>query len=106
MTRYQLRITSLIVAFLGAAPAQAQVTVDLAKITCEQYILFKVADPQKIAIWLSGYYHGTQKTTVLDQQHFATFSDKLSDYCRGNFSMTAMQAAENLVAAENKASGR
>jgi hypothetical protein len=41
---------------VAVVPAHAQVTVDVSKITCEQYILFTVADPHDIAVWLSGYY--------------------------------------------------
>jgi acid stress chaperone HdeB len=91
---------------LATSSASAQVTLDLSKITCEQYRLFKVTDPQKIAIWLSGYYHGLQKTTVFDPQHFEKFSEKLSDYCRNNFQVMVLKAAETLMAAEEKAAGR
>src|SRR5262249_705103 len=48
--------------------ARAQVTIDVAKITCDQLILFKVADPDYIALWLSGYYHAKQNNTVIDTQ--------------------------------------
>jgi HdeA/HdeB family protein len=44
---------------LAAAPAaRAQVTLDVSKITCDQYTSHKITSPQNIAIWLSGYYHG------------------------------------------------
>jgi hypothetical protein len=47
----------LVLAVLLAAPAgRAQVTVDVAKITCTQLLSFSVADPKDIAVWLSGYY--------------------------------------------------
>src|SRR5262249_37731085 len=43
-----------LVAF-AVLPARAQVTIDVSKITCQQYVLFTVADPRDIAMWLSGY---------------------------------------------------
>jgi acid stress chaperone HdeB len=46
-------------------PARAQVTVDVAKITCEQYVLFTVADPHDIAMWLSGYFNSKRNNTLL-----------------------------------------
>ena len=79
-------------------PVQAQVAIDVSKITCEQFILFKVADPQKIAIWLSGYYHGKRETTVVDTQTFAEFADKTKDYCRANLKVSVMQAVDTLIA--------
>jgi hypothetical protein len=41
-------------------------TLDVSKISCEQFSGYKITDPQKIAIWLSGYYHGKQGSTILD----------------------------------------
>jgi len=34
--------------------------VDVSKITCDQFATYKIANPEYIAIWLNGYYHGTQ----------------------------------------------
>jgi hypothetical protein len=98
MARYGFVAFGLLALITGAQPSQAQVTLDVSKITCEQFILFKVTDPQKIAIWLSGYYHGKRETTVVDTQTFSEFSDKTKDYCRANFTMPVMQAVENLIA--------
>lgn len=64
--------------------AQAQVTVDVSKITCEQFVLFKVADPKNIAIWLSGYVHGKSNSTVIEPQTFESNMDRLKDYCMSN----------------------
>ena len=61
--------------------SQAQTSIDVSKITCEQYSLFKVSDPQKIAIWLSGYYHGMHKITVLDKQRLEANAEKLTEFC-------------------------
>ena len=52
---------------LGASPAaQAQVTVDVAKMTCGQFATYKVTSPKNIAIWLNGYHHGVRGDTVVD----------------------------------------
>ena len=44
----------LLLASVPFVPCLAQTTIDVAKITCEQLVLMKVADPDHIAIWLSG----------------------------------------------------
>ena len=36
------------------AHAQAQVTVDVSKITCDQFVEYKIADPKQIATWING----------------------------------------------------
>src|SRR5215213_10872578 len=83
---------------IGTQPLQAQVTIDVSKITCEQFILFKVTDPQKIAIWLNGYHHAKRENTVVETQTFSEFYERAKDYCRANFNMPVMQAVDNLLA--------
>jgi HdeA/HdeB family len=56
----------------AASPAGAQVTIDVSKITCEQYILYTVANPHDIAVWLSGYYNGKRNNTVITRRNSAS----------------------------------
>jgi hypothetical protein len=51
---------------LAVPAAQAQVTLDVAKITCEQLLQNKVAAPRILGAWLSGYYNGKRNNTVLN----------------------------------------
>ena len=51
---------ALIVA--AAAPAHAQVTLDVAKITCDQFTGYKITNPQNIAIWA---FDGSRMLTAL-----------------------------------------
>ena len=80
-----------------AASVQAQVTIDIAKITCEQYILYKITDPKNIAMWLSGYYHAKINTTVIDPQALDKNADKVRDYCLTNPNTPVMQAAATVL---------
>ena len=83
-------------AILAVSGAQAQVTMDVSKITCDQFLLFKVADPQHIAIWIHGYYSGKRDNTVVDVQKLKDNADKLRDWCRSNINMTVMKGVETL----------
>jgi acid stress chaperone HdeB len=84
---------------VAVVPAHAQVTVDVSKITCEQYILYTVADPHDIAMWLSGYYNGKRNNTVLDTQQFREHGKKVMDYCELNLKSTVMDAVEKVLGA-------
>ncbi len=53
-------------AVLWHPAAQAQVTIDVAKITCNQFMLGSVVDSRTMSIWLSGYYNGTLSNTLID----------------------------------------
>ena len=46
--------------------AQAQVTVDVTKINCDQFVHHKISEPRLIAAWLSGYYNAKRNNRVLD----------------------------------------
>jgi hypothetical protein len=78
-------------------PARAQVTVDVSKITCEQYVLFTVADPHDIAMWLSGYYNGQRNNTVLDTQAFRAHAKQVMDFCQLNLKSTVMDAVQKVL---------
>ncbi len=82
-----------------SAAASAQVTVDVAKITCGQFAGFKVTDPRNIAIWLSGYYNGKRDNTVIDTQALQENYKKLTNYCVVNDKVTVLQAAQTLFGA-------
>jgi hypothetical protein len=92
-------LSSAVMLALAAVPVQAQVTIDVAKINCDQYLGFKVADPRDVAIWLSGYYSGKRGTAVLETQVLVEHSRKLQDYCIRNPQVPVMQAVETLFGA-------
>ena len=45
--------------------AQAEVTLDVSKLTCEQFLGYKLTTSEKIATWLSGYHNGKRGNTSL-----------------------------------------
>jgi hypothetical protein len=93
----RLPIVALLTIFF-ASSASAQVTVDVGQITCEQFLLFKVADPKDISIWLSGYYRGkTGGGTVLQVQDFKDHYAQLQSACRmqANYKRPVMHVLEN-----------
>jgi hypothetical protein len=88
----------LILALAKVPPAQAQVTLDVSKITCDQYNAYKVTNPQNIAIWVNGYYHGKRGDVTLETQRLVENARKLRDYCRRNRQALVLEAVETLFA--------
>jgi acid stress chaperone HdeB len=83
--------------FVGTTSmARAQVTLDVAKVTCEQFRSYKITRPENIAIWLSGYYQGKRGDTTLDTQSLIANTRKLQTYCGRNPQTPVMQAVETL----------
>jgi hypothetical protein len=81
-----------------ASLAGAQVMIDVAQITCAQFVKYKVTSPDNLAIWLSGYFHGKQSTTILAREEFKENIDKLKSACRSpqNSELPVLQVAEKL----------
>ena len=99
MTPSTRMVAALVLALAPCSVAQSQVTIDVAKITCDQYILFKVTDPRNIAIWMSGYYHGKRDNTLVDTQLLTATADKIKSFCLQKPQATVMQAVETVIGA-------
>ena len=90
-------LVGLMLAAIVATVGHAQVTVDVAKITCGQFLAYRIADPKDIALWLDGYYTGKRGgSTLLETQALKSNYDRLRNHCLVNQDMPVMQAIEKL----------
>ena len=80
-----------------AQTVYAQVTVDVSKITCEQFSVLPRADD--VAIWLSGYYHGGRHNAIIDMNKFDESARNLRAACRlpDNFKRPIMELIESNI---------
>jgi hypothetical protein len=97
MSTPKLALLALMLSVLTIPPARAQVTIDVAKITCEQFISWSVTDPRYIVLWLSGYYAGKGNNTIVDQENLKDNGEKIRNYCRNNRTATVMKAVEAVI---------
>jgi acid stress chaperone HdeB len=96
MSMKTLATAMLFVAFASSA-AQSQVTVDVSKITCDQLTLYKITDPENVALWLSGYYEGRRNSTLVDIQKLKADTEKIKTFCRMNPDVTVMHAIDRVL---------
>ena len=93
----RLLLTSALFLFVQF-PAQAQVTVDVSKITCEQVLMEKLAWTEKeIVLWFSGYYNGKRNNTIVDPEAVKKNEEKLNHYCYEHRDTTVMDAVKNVL---------
>jgi len=78
----------------ATASTQAQVVVDVSKITCDQFVHAKIATPLYLAAWLSGYYN-----RIVDLQALEENMNKVQNYCydEKNFKVPVMKAVEQVL---------
>ena len=85
------------VALLLSVDAEAQVVVDVSKINCDQFATYKIANPEYIAIWLSGYYHGTRGDMKVDIQTLSADAKKVESYCLSKPEAPLVQAVKTVL---------
>ena len=87
------------ITFLSASLAHGQVSIDVSKVTCDQFANGKVGLPRTTAIWLNGYYHGKIGSTTIDTQQSEDIFGKLMNFCQTgeNGKVLVMQAIEHLL---------
>ena len=83
---------------LEPAPiAQAQVTLDVSKLTCGKLLSYKFTTAEKIGAWVSGYHNGKRGNTSLDTHGLIDNAKKLRNYCIRNSQTLVMDAVETVL---------
>ncbi len=90
-------VTAMLFVAFASSGAQSQVTIDVAKITCDQLTLYKITDPENIALWLSGYYQASRNSTLVDVQQLKADTEKIKTFCTLNPDLTVMQAIDRVL---------
>jgi hypothetical protein len=82
-------------ALVGLQAVQAQVTIDITKITCDQFLAGQLRDANTLSKWLSGYVNGERKKTLVDP--LSLRASDLITYCITHTDMPVLDAARNLA---------
>lgn len=92
-------VAGLLFCLVAIPSARAQVTIDVSKITCKQFLVSTLFETDHIAYWLDGYYNGNRSNTVLDVNGLQEYVTKVHDYCLHNQDAAVMKAAETILGA-------
>jgi hypothetical protein len=96
--RLRLLLPSLLFLFAQTPTVQAQETLDLAKITCDQMQGEKLATPSRdVVLLLTGYYNGKRNNTVIEPQTMKKHEDEVASYCDKHGEKTVMDAVKNVL---------
>jgi acid stress chaperone HdeB len=113
-------VTGLVLSSIvfATVSTQAQVSIDVSKITCDEYVHDKIPIPDfgsfsavgslearsmlsrwLIAAWLSGYYHAKRNNWIIDLESLENNANKLTNYCydEKNFKVPIMEAVERIL---------
>jgi acid stress chaperone HdeB len=97
IVKARLLLASALFMFVQIPAPQAQVTVDVVKITCEQLLMAALSFTSRdVVLWISGYYHGKHDNTIIEPDAIKRDADKLNNYCFEHGATTVMDALKNM----------
>ena len=96
--KLRLFLTSALFLFMQITTMQAQETLDVAKITCEQLVMEQLDWTQReIVFWLNGYYNGERHNTNVEPPAVKKNEEKVNSYCYQHRDTTVMGAVKNVL---------
>jgi hypothetical protein len=96
--KLRLLLTSALFLSAQIPTTQAQVTLDVAKITCEQLMMEKLGVPSRdVLLWIGGYYNGKRNNTVIEPLTIKKYEEQLNYYCYKHGDATVMDAVNNVL---------
>ena len=96
--KLRLLLASTLFLFAQMPTMQAQESLDLAKITCEQFQMRKLNTPSRdIVLVLTGYFHGMRNNTIIEPQTIEKHEEQVSSYCDAHLDTTLMDAVKNVL---------
>ena len=81
-------------ALIGLQGAEAQVTIDITKITCHEFLYGQLTDSNTLGIWLNGYVNGARGKTLIDP--LSTGHIGLVHYCEDHSDAPVLDAARKV----------
>jgi hypothetical protein len=85
--------------------ARAEITIDVSKMTCKEFMFDNLILPDNVAYWLSGFYNGMHGNTKFNIDELQDYVNKVEQYCMREPGKTVMQAAETVLSGEAQRSG-
>jgi acid stress chaperone HdeB len=85
-------------ALIGLQAVQAQVTIDITKITCNQFLASQVTDSRTLGIWLNGHVNGERGKTLI--YPLAETHISLAHYCEDHVDALVLDAARRVFGAD------
>ncbi len=90
-------LLALVLAAITAAPASAQIRLDMNKITCRAYLAYDRNGQDFVRFWMSGYYNAAANSSVLDYDRMQRNTAKVTTYCMRHKSATLPTAIKDAL---------
>jgi hypothetical protein len=78
----KLIFAGVVVAVTIAAPAKAQVTIEMSEITCKQFSEYDPDAKYFISNWMRGYFSAKKNLSVVESRYVKRNTEKILRYCK------------------------
>ncbi|KWV49828.1 hypothetical protein AS156_14950 [Bradyrhizobium macuxiense] len=83
-----------------ASPVHAQTSVDMARITCAQYLAMSTGDSAVFSAWMSGWFNQKKGYAFVDLNAYARNVASVKAWCATNPTQTVMAGLERSTAGQ------
>ena len=90
-----LILYSICAAALAVSPARAQLSVDVTRATCSDFIAMPADQARLFSAWISGYFSQKVGRVLLDFGKYDASGERLRVWCRVHSDDTIMKAIES-----------
>jgi hypothetical protein len=80
----------LLASLTWSSAAHSQVTVDMARVTCAQYLALSAADSAVFSAWMSGWFNQKTGYVFVDLNAYARNVANVKTWCASNPTQTVM----------------
>jgi acid stress chaperone HdeB len=98
MRPWKLIMFGMGLALVGLQAAQAQVTIDITKLTCFDFLADRLTDSRTLGIWLNGYVNGARGKTMIEP--LSAGHTDLVTYCQSHRDALVLDAARSVFGAD------
>ena len=89
----------LMLAGAGLPPvAHAQVTIDMARVTCAEYLALSAANSAVFSAWMSGWFNQKSGYVFVDLNAYARNVANVKSWCASNPTQTVMAGLQRSTA--------
>ena len=88
-----------------ASSANAQVTIDMTKVTCSDYLAMPAGEARDFSAWMSGWFNQKANATKINLKGFATNVGVVRRWCESHGSESVFAELQRAVQAAKPASG-
>lgn len=81
---------------LLSAPAHA-VVLDLATMSCKQFVESDGDTIKMVLTWMDGWYKGDEDSAIIDTEVFVANAKKFGEYCGAHPTVSIVTAAEKVL---------